>query len=47
MLNVSFLACTKAKLWDLEVCVVVNGKKPLKAYSDLDLDQTMPNIELI
>ena len=27
MLNISFLSCTKAELWDLTVCIVVNGEK--------------------
>ena len=27
MLNISFLACTKVELWDLIVCIVVNGEK--------------------
>ena len=27
MLNISFLACTKVKLWDLTVCIAVNGEK--------------------
>ena len=27
MLNISFLACTKVVLWDLTVCIVVNGEK--------------------
>ena len=27
MLNISFLACTKVKLWDLTVCIAVNGDK--------------------
>ena len=26
MLNISFLACTKVELWDLKVCIAVNGK---------------------
>ena len=46
MLNVSFLASTKTELWDLTICIVVNGGS-LKAYSDLDLDPIMPNIELV
>ena len=27
MLNISFLACTKVELWDLIVCIAVNGEK--------------------
>ena len=27
MLNIFFLACTKVELWDLTVCIVVNGEK--------------------
>ena len=27
MLNISFLACTKVELWDLKVCIAVNGEK--------------------
>ena len=27
MLNISFLACTKVELWDLTVCIGVNGEK--------------------
>ena len=27
MLNISFLACTKVELWDLTVCIAVNGEK--------------------
>ena len=26
MLNISFLACTKVELWDLTVCIAVNGE---------------------
>ena len=26
MLNISFLACTKVELWDLKVCIAVNGE---------------------
>ena len=46
MLNISFLSCTNVELYDLTVCIVVNGEKLLNAYSDLDLDPTMLNIEL-
>ena len=27
MLNISFLACTKVDLWNLTVCIAVNGEK--------------------
>ena len=27
MLNISFLACTKVELWDLIVCIALNGEK--------------------
>ena len=27
MLNISFQACTKVELWDLIVCIAVNGEK--------------------
>ena len=30
MLNISFLACTKVKLWELKVCIAVNGEKNFK-----------------
>ena len=40
MLNITFLDCTKVKLWDLTVCIVVNGEK-------FNLGPTMPNIELV
>ena len=26
MLNINFLACTKVELWDLIVCIAVNGE---------------------
>ena len=26
MLNISFLACTKVELWDLKICIAVNGE---------------------
>ena len=43
MLNISHLACTNVELWDLTVCIVVNGQ----VHSDLDLGATMPNMELV
>ena len=45
MLNLSFLACTKVELWDLAVCGKM--RKNSKSRHDLDLDLTMPNIELV
>ena len=27
MNNISFLACTKVRLWELKVCIAVNGEK--------------------
>ena len=33
MLNISFLACTKVELWDLIVCIAVNG--PISNLSEL------------
>ena len=44
ILNINVLASTKGKLQDLTVCIAV---KILKAYCDLDLDPTIPNIELV
>ena len=41
MLNISFLACTKVELWDLTVCIAVNGEK-LQSRT-----MTMTNIELV
>ena len=46
MVNISFLAFTKVDLWDMTVCIVINGKKNSKKGSDLDIGPTMPNIEL-
>ena len=44
MFIISFLSCTEVKLWDLKVCIAVNGEKLRR---DLDLGPTMPNIELV
>ena len=44
MLNRNFLTCTKAEIWDLTFCIVVNGEKSRR---DLDLDRTMPNLKLV
>ena len=48
-LNNNFLICTKAEIYDLIVCIVVSGEKfkISKSCCELDLDQTMTNIELI
>ena len=43
MLNHNFLTCAEIK--DLTVCIVVDS--PEKAHRDLDLDGTMPNVELV
>ena len=42
ILNHNFLTWAKAEIKDLTVCIVVNGEK-----LDLDLDRTMPNVELV
>ena len=47
MLSHNFLACAKAEIKDLTVCIVVNGEKFSKSRCDLDLDQTMPNAEIV
>ena len=47
MLYISFLACTNVELWDLIVCIAVNGEKFTKLRHDLDLGPEMPNIELV
>ena len=48
MLNISFLVCSKVELWDLTVCIAVNGEKwRKKSRHDLDLGPTMPNTELV
>ena len=44
MLNLSSPTCTKVELWDLTVCIVVNGENRLKSCSELDLDLIMPNL---
>ena len=47
MRNISFLACTtEGELWDLTVCIVVNGEK-FQSHHYLDLGPTMPTIELV
>ena len=47
MLNNSFLACIRDELWDLIVCIVVNGEKLQSTRHDLDLGLAMPNIEIV
>ena len=47
MLNISFLACTKVELWDLIICITVNGETISKSCHDIDLGPPMPNIELV
>ena len=32
---------------DLTVCILENGEKYLMSHRDLDLDWTMPNVELV
>ena len=44
MLNISFLA-DKIELYDQTVCIASNAEK--KSNRDLDLDPTMPDIELV
>ena len=38
-----FLPGTKAVIYDLKVCIVLDGEKSSPA---IDLDRTMPNVEL-
>ena len=42
MLNISLLACTKVELWDLIVCIAINGEKFQSCTLTL-----IPNIELV
>ena len=42
MLNISFLACTKVELWDLIVCIVVNGETFQSRAMTLTLIQQCP-----
>ena len=46
MVNHNFLTCAKAEIKDLTVCIMVNGEK-FQSQADLDLNRTMPNVELI
>ena len=47
MLNISFIACTKVELWDLKVCIAVNGEKFQSRAMTLTLIRTMPNMEFV
>ena len=47
MLNISFLACTNVELLDLTVIYCGKWEKISESNSDLDLDPTMSNIELV
>ena len=42
MLNISFLACTKVELWDLKVCIAVNGEKFQSCSMNLTLVRQCP-----
>ena len=42
MLNISFLSCTKFELWDLTVCIVVNGEKFQSCAVTLSLVRQCP-----
>ena len=42
MLYICFLACTKVELWDLTVCIVVNGEKFRSRTVTLTLVQQCP-----
>ena len=44
--NYNYLSYAKAKRLDLTVCIVVNVEKFRSPPPDLDLDRTMPNVEL-
>ena len=47
ILNYNFQSSAKAEIWDLTICIVVNGKNS-KSHSDLDLERTIiPNVELV
>ena len=47
MLNISLLTCTKDKLFDLIVCIAVNGEKFQSLAMTLTLFLSLPNIELL
>ena len=42
MLNISFLDCTKVELWDLKVCIAVNGEKFQSRAVNLTLVRQWP-----
>ena len=46
MLDISFLACTKVELWDLTVCIVVNGEKFQSRAVTLSLVRQCPILNL-
>ena len=46
MTNTRFLGCTKIESYDPVFCIVINGKNSSTLYTDLNLDPTMPGIEL-
>ena len=46
MKNTRFFGCTKIESYDLVFCIVVNGKNSSTLYTDLNLDPTMPVVEL-
>ena len=43
MLNISFPACTKVELWDLKVCIAVNGEKFQSRAMTLTLVRQCPS----
>ena len=48
MLNISFLACTSVELWDLTVCIAVNGEKFQSRNMTLTLVPQRPiSVELV
>ena len=42
MIHISFLACTKVELWDLAVCIAVNGEKRQSCAVTLTLVRQCP-----
>ena len=46
MLNISFLACTQVELWDLIVCIAVNGEKFQSRVMTLTLVRQCPILNL-
>ena len=43
LVNLSFPSCVKDEIWDLTVCIVVDGEK--FKYHYLDLDWKMPKVD--